>query len=33
VIATTHDDRVLPIADRVIHLDQVKAPARALTAA
>ena len=33
VIATTHDDRMLPIADRVIHLDQVTAPARALSAA
>jgi putative ABC transport system ATP-binding protein len=33
VIATTHDDRMLSIADRVIHLDQVIAPARALTAA
>ena len=26
VIATTHDDRMLSIADRVIHLDQVAAP-------
>ena len=33
VIATTHDDRMLSIADRVIHLDQVVAPVRALTAA
>jgi putative ABC transport system ATP-binding protein len=33
VIATTHDDRMLPIADRVIHLDQIVAPARALSAA
>jgi putative ABC transport system ATP-binding protein len=33
VIATTHDDRMLPIADRVIHLDEVMAPLRVLTAA
>jgi putative ABC transport system ATP-binding protein len=34
VIATTHDDRMLSIADRVIHLDQLVAPkAFALSAA
>ena len=33
VIAATHDDRMLSIADRVIHLDDVNAPARALSAA
>jgi len=33
VIAATHDDRMLSIADRVIHLDQIMAPVRALTAA
>ena len=33
VVATTHDERMLAIADRVIHLDQVVAPARVLTAA
>ena len=33
VIAATHDDRMLAIADRVIHLDQLKAPKPVLTAA
>ena len=33
VIATTHDDRMLAIADRVIHLDQLNAPTPVLTAA
>jgi putative ABC transport system ATP-binding protein len=33
VIATTHDDRMLAIADRVIHLDRLHAPVPALTAA
>jgi putative ABC transport system ATP-binding protein len=33
VIATTHDDRMLSIADRVIHLDQANAPTPVLTAA
>jgi ABC-type lipoprotein export system ATPase subunit len=33
VIATTHDERMMAIADRVIHLDQLNAPAPVLTAA
>jgi multiple sugar transport system ATP-binding protein len=33
VIATTHDDRMLAIADRVIHLDQIKTLTPVLTAA
>ena len=33
VIATTHDERMLSIADRVVHLDQANAPTPVLTAA
>jgi putative ABC transport system ATP-binding protein len=33
VIATTHDDRMLSIADRVIHLDQANVTTPVLTAA
>jgi ABC-type lipoprotein export system ATPase subunit len=33
VIATTHDDRMLSISDRVIHLDQANVTTPVLTAA